>query len=921
MPIIAPPASGSPYASADISVTLTGNNSLTIQVGDPALGRLFAMDGGEVMFVPGGSPLPTPGGEPSLGEGSLVLKFVAPPTAKVLPPGLPPIVTAIYLDVQEATVETSLGTRVNTLADSVLRAGLKTVGITHLPAAPIADLRRDFLAQAMLGKLGVGVTGGFDLGQAAFVSTADPSRGARFTLRLLDGSTPAVNLAPGLYLRTMPTWGGPAWSGHPLIAAIPTTPTSLDAYVRFEVWNATSHVFQTLPSGVPVDLMDGTTVLLTETTDATGAVHFNVPNLQALANPTPDLLFIARTTGVHHAGVDLPAAWSTRGWRSYDASQSPGYYPRFFGIRLGSAADPLLFRIGLDFHLSLSYEDRSGSPRSSPTVQRITPAAPRIKVDVLAGGSAIVRMDTDSIGEVHGLAFNVEGGRSISFRVPFEMTFEDFSPAIPLAKVMLPEWNTANYETDQKYFPDNDQTSIGDQLKPLVLRITAPQERAVAMYFLKILREVHMFFYSITDGAWTGTYFEPVVPTGPHRFELYTASASGVPYSWPIGNVQMAPEWHWDRATLAHEISHQVMWKQANFSSASIGAGFVTTLLGLAATLYADHMYNHLLTPSHALIEGWADGIEAVFSKPGTPPYVFTNVYDQNGHSMGPYRGPLNLVPVNRGESVEGAFANGLVRIFRKYVVTPAHGAGVVTETVSDGNVVALHPWISLADVKQRFDRMIWQPLSDLASIASRTTTDMLARIEARNPAEWFQLREELNAENMAVEPPTITGVVNPDIGPAMRSISVRIRGTNFVLGMGVQIGGLPATAVAPVSDTELTANTPLLAAGTHDVVVQTTGGSATLPGGYRCVAPPTITGPVTPSSGAPMTAVPIRIHGTEFLVGMQVRIGGAAATSITVMGPTEVRANTPLLAAGSHDVLVQTIGGSATLARGYTCR
>src|SRR5438105_9629973 len=139
MPIIAPPATGNSYPSPDITVTPTGNNLLTIQLGDPAVAHLFAMGTGKVLFIPGGTALPAPLGDTSLGEGSLILDLINPPTAKVLPPGLPPITRAIYLDVQAATVRTSLRRRVEDLAEPQLRQGLKTVGITPPAAASIAD--------------------------------------------------------------------------------------------------------------------------------------------------------------------------------------------------------------------------------------------------------------------------------------------------------------------------------------------------------------------------------------------------------------------------------------------------------------------------------------------------------------------------------------------------------------------------------------------------------------------------------------------------------------------------------------------------------------------------------------------------------------------------------------------------------------
>jgi hypothetical protein len=60
-------------------------------------------------------------------------------------------------------------------------------------------------------------------------------------------------------------------------------------------------------------------------------------------------------------------------------------------------------------------------------------------------------------------------------------------------------------------------------------------------------------------------------------------------------------------------------------------------------------------------------------------------------------------------------------------------------------------------------------------------------------------------------------------------------------------------------------------------------------------------------------------LTGTNFASGATVTIGGVAATGVTVLSPTSLRAVTGARAAGAVDVVVAVGTLSATLARGYT--
>ncbi|MBU6317232.1 MAG: IPT/TIG domain-containing protein, partial [Acidobacteria bacterium] len=162
---------------------------------------------------------------------------------------------------------------------------------------------------------------------------------------------------------------------------------------------------------------------------------------------------------------------------------------------------------------------------------------------------------------------------------------------------------------------------------------------------------------------------------------------------------------------------------------------------------------------------------------------------------------------------------------------------------------------------------------------------------------------------------PTITSVM-PSSGPTSGGTSITISGTS--LGGGtVAVGGLAAT-VSSSSATSITATTPASSsAGARNVTVTTSAGSATVSGGFTYVSAPTITA-VTPGSGPIGGGTSIVVVGTN-LSGATVTIGGSAAT-VSSTSPTTVTAVTPAGASpGAKNVVVTTVGGSATRTAGFT--
>lgn len=136
---------------------------------------------------------------------------------------------------------------------------------------------------------------------------------------------------------------------------------------------------------------------------------------------------------------------------------------------------------------------------------------------------------------------------------------------------------------------------------------------------------------------------------------------------------------------------------------------------------------------------------------------------------------------------------------------------------------------------------------------------------------------------------------VDPGTGPAAGGTPVTLTGTGFIGASGATFGGVAATNVVVVSDTQITCTTPAHAAGVVDVTVTVAADSATLAGGFTYLDPQRIDS-VDPSvvhlSGGPVT-----ITGAGFIQGVQVLFGGTPGT-VTSVSDTEIAVTAPPKAA-----------------------
>ena len=161
---------------------------------------------------------------------------------------------------------------------------------------------------------------------------------------------------------------------------------------------------------------------------------------------------------------------------------------------------------------------------------------------------------------------------------------------------------------------------------------------------------------------------------------------------------------------------------------------------------------------------------------------------------------------------------------------------------------------------------------------------------------------------------PKITHIT-PAFGPTAGGTLVHVTGSGFTGATKVVFGGAAAPTFTVVSSTQLTAVSPAVAPGVHNIYVITPGGtsapvSADL---FTYVVRPVVTH-ISPSSGPHAGGTTVTITGTGFTGATAVLFGGTAATHVTVVTSTKITARSPAESAGVRNVSVVTAGGTSAI-------
>jgi hypothetical protein len=161
---------------------------------------------------------------------------------------------------------------------------------------------------------------------------------------------------------------------------------------------------------------------------------------------------------------------------------------------------------------------------------------------------------------------------------------------------------------------------------------------------------------------------------------------------------------------------------------------------------------------------------------------------------------------------------------------------------------------------------------------------------------------------------------VSPAEGSTRGGTAITIKGSGFVSGATVKIGG-KASSVKVRSESEITAVTPSTGAGSDEVIVTDENGVSSGGPKYKFVAPPLpAVSSISPFEGPTSGGMTVTIRGSNFVSGASVKIG-KAALSVSVRSATEITVKTPSYWSGSDEVIVSDENGTSSGGPSYTYR
>ncbi|MGH1438056.1 MAG: IPT/TIG domain-containing protein [Lewinella sp.] len=702
-----------------------------------------------------------------------------------------------------------------------------------------------FLDRLMLGEKQLAVGGGDDIGMTTLNADSHPE----FVLKMYSsevetGSVSYVFYAsrvdPLLFIQRFPLFIDPTdtannyfskWHNHPLITAIADFSANvMRAYIKFEVWNPGSPT-GALPEYAPVDpgltvkLMDYDTFLNSDdelaiaTTNDNGVAFFqiDIPEDGWLNGSPPDLYFkiLAPIASMASDLPPLPAEWSTKAnsgtnyWLS--TSGEKGYYENFSGTQLGSPANPLVFRIGVDFHIKFELlNPYQGGPlgrwENFPSGINVDIYATDLWPDYEYGGDTnpdlgeLIYSERTSDDVIHGILFTINPNDN--FLICAHYNIADPSINLLETRVHLKSPNDSEISRWYTSFPDTkirnsgvryddfknlQKNSIGSSSSPIVFQAADSNntQRFAGFYILKIAKEISTFLHYFTVGSYPGVEL---------TYKLWHLNPDATPTAWPIGNIWLTENpSSWKRRTIVHETFHQVMWNEANFDSGVIANQFIYDIILSGAY----HRVDLFSTPWRALTEGWCIGFDSIFESRSslleglyrlkrdfTEPHSATNTVWLN---------PSSSSELAVGLGSEGATANYIFNVFWKRVVNSSLGGilgvNVIVES-NDGNILNSNSWMTASNqlaLSDKFMRYFWEPLRAMeqyigippefpASFDFYTET-----LDSAQSSEIHMLHGEIAKWNCyEVEP--VLHSLSETSGPAGGGTTIILMGANFIM-------------------------------------------------------------------------------------------------------------------------------------------
>jgi IPT/TIG domain len=146
---------------------------------------------------------------------------------------------------------------------------------------------------------------------------------------------------------------------------------------------------------------------------------------------------------------------------------------------------------------------------------------------------------------------------------------------------------------------------------------------------------------------------------------------------------------------------------------------------------------------------------------------------------------------------------------------------------------------------------------------------------------------------------------VSPSQGPTIGGTVVTVAGKGFQAGAAVAFGSAHSTAVTVSSSTQINAMSPPGSSGTVAITVTDPDAqSALLPSAFTYSSGPSVTS-ISPNTGSVTGGTTVTILGSGFQSGARVTFGGFAATSVTLVSSTQIRAVSPSSPPGTVTIAV----------------
>ena len=766
-----------------------------------------------------------------------VLPNVDTELTKKVPGGVPAPVYILIEGIEPVSFRSDMGSIIALVPEPILDVSWLETESSDPTTIARSVKESKYLDRLMLAEKQLFVDGSENLGLTELEANGNP----RFTVKMyfteiqFAANTYKISkISPLGFFKYFPNFIDPnnpnttyfsKWHNHPLVSSVEDfNELTIKAFIKFEVWNpnpiGSAGDYVPVDSGITVKMMDydpGSAVdpIQIVTTDTNGMASFSVPVPDdGWMGGNPDIFFtiISPTASAANGLSTLPSEWSTKTngigttyWLSVDGRK--GYYDEFDGHTIGSPNNPLIFRIGVDFHVQFKHYNYSKSRYEVLTdgiLVEMYSDIPSLSGPAPLGDPVFSYTIDNGKGEIHGVVFDVYPENETYWRIYYAA--EDSSIKLNSEISFLNEGLDFNFNSWLTYAPDTQYDSnmhshliypdkfkklqystIGSKSNPIIFKTLAIQDssRRFGFHTLKLSRELAVFYNLMTNNAYIGintnyrfTFVPfPIIVDLPkivqqdYSLGLATYPQIATPYAWPVDYVNLTDleNYWWNRDTVIHESSHHVYWHTVDFGTMNI----ISAILPWGG-LYLIHAPRLITNNQHSLIEGFPESIEGIFdgSYPlellsTSTPGIYTldlRDLDRNRNIPGtsiPYElGPSINTSIDFGETIEGIVGNCIVDIFWELVVSPyvpysVHNKEIVEST--DGNIITKNSWLSISGISLGFINILWSPLQALFNSGSNpSSTEFFNNIISQNPSISHKIRGILNSYNVRIEAPVI---------------------------------------------------------------------------------------------------------------------------------------------------------------------